>query len=150
MENGHGGDTITRKSIISVFFALCFVVGIVPASEAINNQESVNEKVKTKNNEVEQSNSVNNTNVAKAEAGYKYRYSKIGDCWAMSNHLYKKFTKSGKKVRIIQYRTKMSSRHRSIQLYSNGKWKDYSYKGLNRIYKATKSKPGKKVIKSSV
>ncbi len=32
-----------------------------------------------------------------------YHYSSIGDCWAMSEYLYKKLTASGEKVRIIQY-----------------------------------------------
>lgn len=123
---------------------------MVPASEAFNNQETTNANLNTKNNVNTQSNSNNDNNVAQAKAGYKYHYSKIGDCWAMSNYLYKKFKKSGKKVRIIQYRTKFSSRHRSIQLYYKNKWRDYSYKGINKIYKATSSKPGVKVIKSSV
>ena len=80
-----------------------------------------------------------------------YAYSSIGDCWAMSNYLHKKLTKSGVKSRIIQYKTSMSSRHRSVQVYKSGKWVDYNYKanGYNKIYNATSSKPGMHVIASA-
>lgn len=78
----------------------------------------------------------------------RYAYSSIGDCWAMSNYLHKKFTKAGVKSRIIQYKTSMSPRHRSVQIYKSGKWVDYNYKanGYNKIYNATSSKPGMHVI----
>lgn len=80
-----------------------------------------------------------------------YRYSSIGDCWAMSNYLHKKLSKAGVKSRIIQYKTSMSSRHRSVQVYNSGKWVDYNYKanGYNKIYNATSSKPGMHVIASA-
>jgi hypothetical protein len=79
---------------------------------------------------------------------HRYHYSRVGDCWAMSNHLYRKYKKQGKKVRIIQYKTSMSSRHRSVQEYRNGGWFDLNYRslGLNMIYWATKRKPGLTVI----
>ena len=67
----------------------------------------------------------------------------------MSNYLYNKLTAAGKKVRIIQYRTSMSSRHRSVQVNNGNGWADYDYSGLNKIYSATKSKPGMFVVKSS-
>lgn len=69
----------------------------------------------------------------------------------MSNYLYKKLTKKGVKARIVQYKTKMSSRHRSVQLYQGGKWVDYNYKanGYNKIYNATSSKPGLQVVATS-
>ncbi|MGJ7027959.1 MAG: hypothetical protein GX212_06855 [Methanothermobacter wolfeii] len=78
-----------------------------------------------------------------------YHYSSIGDCWAMSEYLYKKLTASGEKVRIIQYATSMSPRHRTVQVYRNGGWVDYSYSGYNKIYWPTRSKPGMFVVKSS-
>lgn len=81
----------------------------------------------------------------------RYAYSSIGDCWAMSNYLHKKLTKAGVKSRIIQYKTSMSPRHRSVQIYKSGKWVDYNYKanGYNKIYNATSSKPGMHVIASA-
>ncbi|MCG2828528.1 hypothetical protein [Methanothermobacter sp. K4] len=79
-----------------------------------------------------------------------YRYDPdIGDCWAMSEYLYKKLTSAGKKVRIIQYATSMSPRHRTVQVYSGGCWVDYDYSGYNRIYHPTSRKPGMFVVKSS-
>jgi methionine-rich copper-binding protein CopC len=74
------------------------------------------------------------------KAASKYRYSGAahtaegmmaigsGDCWAMSDYLYKNMTKAGMKARIIQYATAYSSRHRSVQYYSNGSWHDAPYR----------------------
>ena len=86
---------------------------------------------------------------------YKYSYSYrggkgSGDCWTNSEILFKSLKNKGLKVRIIQYRTSMSSRHRSVQIYSNGQWTDYNYKanGYAMRYYATKSKPGCFVYKT--
>lgn len=74
------------------------------------------------------------------KAASKYRYSGAahtaegmiahgsGDCWAMSDYLYKKMTAAGMKARIIQYSTSMSSRHRSVQYSSNGAWVNAPYR----------------------
>ena len=74
------------------------------------------------------------------KAASKYRYSGAahtaegmianggGDCWAMSDYLYKNMTKAGMKARIIQYATSYSSRHRSVQYYTNGAWHDAPYR----------------------
>ena len=81
----------------------------------------------------------------KAASTYRYSYGKgVGDCWANSDYLMGKLTKAGVKARIIQYRTSMSQRHRSVQLYQNGNWVDYNYKanGYKMRYWATSSKPG--------
>ena len=71
-----------------------------------------------------------------------------GDCWDNSAALYGRLTASGQKARIIQYRTSLSSRHRSVQVYKNGRWVDYDYKGNGyaKTYFATKNKPGMSVI----
>jgi Bacterial Ig-like domain len=73
-------------------------------------------------------------------AASKYRYSGLahtaeammaigsGDCWAMSDYLYKNMTRAGMKARIIQYATAYSSRHRSVQYYSNGSWHNAPYR----------------------
>jgi hypothetical protein len=58
-----------------------------------------------------------------------------GDCWAMSDYLNSKFKAAGYQSRIIQYATSYSSRHRSVQLYQNGKWitvpyRAYGYNGM--------------------
>ena len=80
-------------------------------------------------------------------SGAKYGYSRgistasamqkagAGDCWAMSAYLNSKFQAAGYKSRIIQYATSYSSRHRSVQLYQNGKWitvpyRAYGYNGM--------------------
>jgi hypothetical protein len=64
-----------------------------------------------------------------------------GDCWAMSDYLYTHMKKAGIKARIIQYATAYSSRHRSVQYFSSGKWVDAPYRayGLNRMFNNTKS-----------
>jgi hypothetical protein len=125
-----------------VLFAFSIIAGILPASVAFNTQDSNNVEIKDSNNKAKINNPV--------KVNGKYRYSKIGDCWAMSNHIHKKLKKKGVKNRIVQYRTRMSSRHRSVQIYKYGKWTDYGYRrlGYNPIYNATKRKPGLKVVAS--
>ncbi len=91
--------------------------------------------------------------------GYSHRAStgqamqKIGsgDCWAMSDYLYNKMKSAKIKVRILQYRTPYSSRHRSVQIYQNKKWVDVPYRayGINMMFNSTSSKPGAFVLKSS-
>lgn len=73
-----------------------------------------------------------------------------GDCWAMSDYLYSKLKAAGIKARIVQYSTKYSANHRSVQLYQNGAWVDvpYSSYGYSTMFKATSSKPGMTVLAS--
>jgi N-acetylmuramoyl-L-alanine amidase len=90
---------------------------------------------------------------------HKFRYKKYhrkfkrgkgrGDCWSNSEALYNRLRSSGVNARIIQYKTSYSRRHRSVQVYQNGSWVDYSYKknGFSRRYQATRGKPGLHVIK---
>ena len=90
----------------------------------------------------------------KAASVYTYSYSSgkgVGDCWTNSAVLMSQLTKAHIKARIIQYRTSLSSRHRSIQLYQNGKWVDYNYKanGYKKTYYATSSKPGMFVVSTN-
>jgi hypothetical protein len=87
---------------------------------------------------------------------YKSSYSSssgskgTGDCWTNSEILYNQLIKKGYRVRIIQYATSMSSRHRSVQYYSNGKWVNYNYKGNGYAmrYWYTSNYVNGKVIKS--
>jgi N-acetylmuramoyl-L-alanine amidase len=74
-----------------------------------------------------------------------------GDCWDNSANLYKKLTSSGSKTRIIQYATSQSSRHRSVQVYSNGEWVNYDYKanGYAQTYYATSNSVNGVVVQSS-
>jgi hypothetical protein len=51
-----------------------------------------------------------------------------GDCWAMSDYLYKHMKAAGITARIIQYPTAFSSRHRSVQYESNGTWVNAPYR----------------------
>jgi N-acetylmuramoyl-L-alanine amidase len=79
-----------------------------------------------------------------------YRNGKgTGDCWQNSEILYNQLKGSGQQVRIIQYRTSLSPRHRSVQICQNGAWIDYNYKsnGYAKLYYATKNKAGASVIK---
>jgi hypothetical protein len=64
-----------------------------------------------------------------------------GDCWAMSDYLYKHMAAAGMKARIIQYATAYSSRHRSVQYISNGAWVNAPYRsfGLNSMFNNTQS-----------
>jgi hypothetical protein len=88
---------------------------------------------------------------------YKSSYSSssgskgTGDCWTNSDILYNQLLKKGYKVRILQYPTSMSSRHRSVQYYSNGKWVNYDYKGNGYAmrYWCTSNYVNGKVIKTS-
>jgi hypothetical protein len=74
-----------------------------------------------------------------------------GDCWTNSEILYNQMLKKGYKVRIIQYATSMSSRHRSVQYSKDGKWVNYDYKGNGYAmrYYWTSNYVNGKVIKSS-
>jgi hypothetical protein len=64
-----------------------------------------------------------------------------GDCWAMSDYLYKKMTAAHMHARIIQYPTAYSSRHESVQYQQNGVWVNAPYRsyGLNSMFNNTKS-----------
>ena len=80
----------------------------------------------------------------------RYRRGRgAGNCWTNSAILYNSLKRSGKKVRIIQYRTSLSPRHRSVQIYRKGRWADYNYRGNGyaKRYYATNSKRGVHVIK---
>lgn len=91
-----------------------------------------------------------NKKIRSRNAPSSYKVGKgTGDCWDNSAVLYNQLKKSGKKVRIIQYKTSLSPRHRSVQVCENGRWVDYNYKGNGyaKLYYATKSKPGVHVIK---
>jgi N-acetylmuramoyl-L-alanine amidase len=74
-----------------------------------------------------------------------------GDCWTNSDYLYSQLTSSGQKARVLQYASSMSSRHRSVQVYSNGKWVNYNYKanGYSWGYYATSGVSSGSVVKSS-
>lgn len=51
-----------------------------------------------------------------------------GDCWAMSDYLYKKMKAVGIHARIIQYATAYASNHRSVQYLENGRWNNAPYR----------------------
>lgn len=80
------------------------------------------------------------------KSGAKYRYSGAhhtgaelvkygsGDCWAFSDYLNTKFQKAGYESRVIQYPTKYSSRHRSVQLKQDGEWKTVNYRAYGYTY----------------
>jgi Bacterial Ig-like domain len=102
-----------------------------------------------------------NTKITKTNAGLasimkgasKYGYSHAastasamerigaGDCWAMSDYLYKKMTAAHMHARIIQYATAYSSRHESVQYQKNGVWVNAPYRsyGLNSMFNNTQS-----------
>lgn len=79
----------------------------------------------------------------------EYRQGKgKGNCWTTSAILYNNLKRSGKKVRIVQYRTSLSSKHRSVQIYRHGGWVDFDYRGNGyaSLYRATNHKPGMHVV----
>ena len=51
-----------------------------------------------------------------------------GDCWAMSDYLYKKMRAAGIHARIIEYATSYSSNHRSVQYLKNNTWVNAPYR----------------------
>lgn len=73
-----------------------------------------------------------------------------GDCWAMSDYLYKKFKAAKIKARIVQYATEYASNHRSVQLYQNGSWVDVPYRtyGFNSMFNNTSGSKYGSVIAS--
>ncbi len=75
-------------------------------------------------------------------------YTNGMDCWAMSNHISSKLRSQGYTTRTIQYSTSMSSRHRSVQYYSNGAWVNYDYKGngYSSIYYTTSNSKNGAVV----
>lgn len=66
-----------------------------------------------------------------------------GDCWAMSDWLYKNIRKTGVECRIIQYETSLSAQHRSVQIKSEDEWVDLPYirYGFDSRFAAAHSKP---------
>ncbi len=93
--------------------------------------------------------------VSKVNAGStrKFRTHRMrkgkGDCWSNSVILYNNLKRSGKRARIVQYRTSLSPRHRSVQIYRDGRWVDFNYRGngYSQTYNATRFKPGMHVIR---
>lgn len=74
-----------------------------------------------------------------------------GDCWAMSDYLFKKFKAAKIKARIVQYATEYASNHRSVQLYAkNGSWVDVPYRtyGFNMMFNNTSGSKYGSVIAS--
>jgi len=68
---------------------------------------------------------------------YKSSGRGTGDCWQCSEVLYSKLKAKGFHVRILQYPTSYSPRHRSVQYMVGGKWCNFDYKGqgyANRYY----------------
>lgn len=66
-----------------------------------------------------------------------------GDCWAMSDWLYKNIKKTDLECRIIQYETSLSTKHRSVQIKSECIWMDLPYEkyGFDSRFAAAYSKP---------
>ena len=82
--------------------------------------------------------------------GVKRSYSSgrgTGDCWTNSEIMYSQLTRSGQKARIIQYSTSLSPRHRSVQVYKNGRWVNANYSGYGYRYQPTKNSVNGVVIK---
>ncbi|MBF0208380.1 MAG: hypothetical protein HQK53_15995 [Oligoflexia bacterium] len=73
-----------------------------------------------------------------------------GDCWAMSDWLFKHLRSVGIKVRIIEYATRYAKNHRSVQMLK-GTWVDLPYRkyGINTMFRPTTSKPNMRVLASS-
>jgi hypothetical protein len=98
---------------------------------------SINTKVSTKTTTSAGINAQVAT-IMKGASKYSYSHSastaeameKIGagDCWAMSDYLYKKMRAVGIHARIIQYPTAYSSRHRSVQYLQNNAWVNAPYR----------------------
>jgi len=57
-----------------------------------------------------------------------------GDCWAMSDYLNAKFQEAGYQSRVIQYATRYSSRHRSVQVNRNSEWQTTPYRSYGYNY----------------
>lgn len=114
-----------------------------------NTQKSSSIKTVTTNSSKTSSKANKSKNSRKYISTGSYSHGKgTGDCWVNSAYLYSQITGSGNKARIIQYKTSLSPRHRSVQVYQNGAWVDYNYKanGYAKRYYATKSKPGMTVL----
>ena len=77
------------------------------------------------------------------------RASGGGDCWAWSAALWQELRNIGYAVRIVQYGTAYSSRHRSVQYKdTSGSWIDYPYSSTNIPWgaKATSASSGGTVV----
>ena len=83
------------------------------------------------------------------------KYSQIkkygkGDCWAGSYFVACELKKRGVTCRIMQYKTSMSDRHRSVQYKnSKGNWVDFPYKkyGISTNFRNTSNASKGKQIK---
>lgn len=91
--------------------------------------------------------------VGKLMEGKKYshayqKYSQFkkygkGDCWAASYFIACELEKRGVKARIIQYATRLSPHHRSVQYKDdNGKWHDFPYRSY-KIHSWFRNTPSK-------
>jgi hypothetical protein len=99
---------------------------------------SINTKISTKSLTSAAGIKAEVATIMKGASKYSYSHSastaeameKIGagDCWAMSDYLYKKMRAAGIHARVIQYATSYSSRHRSVQYLQNNTWVDAPYR----------------------
>lgn len=73
-----------------------------------------------------------------------------GDCWAMSDYLFKQLKTSKVKARIVQYATAYASNHRSVQYCNNGAWIDVPYRsyGFHVNFRNTTASKYGKIISS--
>ena len=80
------------------------------------------------------------------DTGNYYGNGYSGDCWDVSNAAYNQLTSSGQRARIVQYANSYVNNHRSVQVYSNGKWNDYY--NVAQVGVPTKRLSSQKVIKN--
>ena len=91
------------------------------------------------------------TYCGKAHTYEQMKKTGCGDCHAMSDALYIELSEKGYTVKIVQYVSSGSDRHRSVMYNENGQWKDFPYRDtkLHQSFNNTKGSEKGKVIKTN-
>jgi hypothetical protein len=151
------GQTFTLKMAVKVISHENTIKNYVTCNSLSNDPNKINNKALVKLDVASNEDNIARIMTCASKFGYSHaptgggiEIAGAGDCWAMSDYLYRKFSEAKIKSRIIQYRTGGSSRHRSVQLYIDGAWVDAPYRkyGVNWAFNATSSKPGMFVLKT--
>ena len=76
--------------------------------------------------------------------------NKTGDCWALSDYIYKRLKESGVQARVHQYATSSSDNHRQVEYYDGKNWImfPYSNSGIDHTFYTNEIPSGTQIIQN--
>ncbi|MGV8144298.1 MAG: pseudomurein-binding repeat-containing protein, partial [Methanothermobacter sp.] len=143
---GYVSTSLGKMGYETMVYSYAKILNFYKSYDRLPNTVSVTEWGTTETSQTSESSSTTVDQILKTAA--KFGYSSLahdaeglvkygsGDCWAMSDYLFKKFQAAGIKAKIVQYATAYASNHRSVMIYQNGCWVDVPYRtyGFNSMF----------------